>query len=46
MEDLGFEEAAIGALKHWRYEPALDNGRPVSVYHVVKVDFGGSTTEP
>ena len=35
----GFDEAAIAAVKQWRYEPALDKGEPVDVYFTVAVDF-------
>ena len=37
--DLGFEEAAIGAIRQWRYEPARQHGRPVDVYFTVVVTF-------
>jgi len=37
--NLGFEESAIAAVSQWRYEPALQNGRPVEVYFTVVVDF-------
>ena len=36
---LGFEESAILAVLQWRYEPALQNGKPVEVYFTVVVDF-------
>lgn len=35
----GFDLAAIGAVKEWRYEPALMNGRPVAAYITVMVEF-------
>jgi hypothetical protein len=34
-----FSEAAIDAVKNWRYEPALKNGEPVAVFFTVRVDF-------
>ncbi len=37
--NLGFEEAAISAVTQWRYEPAMQNGKPVAVYLTVKVEF-------
>ncbi|NIM00634.1 MAG: TonB family protein [Acidobacteria bacterium] len=37
--NLGFEDSAIAAVKQWRYEPALQNGKPVEVYFTVVVDF-------
>ncbi len=37
--DLGFAEAAIAAVKQWRYRPAMQNGRPVDVYFTVVVNF-------
>ncbi len=36
---VGFEEAAIEAVRLWRYRPAKQSGRPVDVYFTVKVDF-------
>ena len=36
---MGFEEAAMSAVKEWRYEPATQNGRPVEVYFTVFVEF-------
>ncbi|HXV74769.1 MAG TPA: energy transducer TonB [Candidatus Polarisedimenticolaceae bacterium] len=36
---LGFEEAAVDAVRQWRYTPATLDGRPVSVYFTVLVDF-------
>ncbi len=36
---LGFEEAAIAAVRRWRYLPALQDGEPVDVYFTVLVDF-------
>jgi protein TonB len=34
-----FNEAAVDAVRRWRYRPALMNGRPVRVYFSVVVDF-------
>jgi outer membrane biosynthesis protein TonB len=36
---LGFEEAAIHAVAKWRYHPATHNGKPVSVYFTILVEF-------
>jgi len=36
---LGFEEAALGAVNQWRYEPATQSGRAVDVFITVIVDF-------
>ena len=33
-------QAAIDAIKQWKYRPALVNGEPVSVIGTVNVDFG------
>jgi len=38
-EKFGFNEAAIAAVKQWRYHPGRDNGKPVDVYFTVVVDF-------
>jgi protein TonB len=35
----GFEAAAIEAVRMWRYTPGFQNGRPVSVYITIVVDF-------
>jgi len=37
--DLGFEDAAIEAVRQWRYKPGEQNGRPVDVFFNVAVDF-------
>jgi protein TonB len=34
-----FSDTAIGAVRKWRYRPALMNGKPVRVYFTVVVDF-------
>ncbi|WNG40143.1 TonB family protein [Archangium violaceum] len=34
-----FASAAIAAVRTWRYSPALLDGRPLSVYRVVKIPF-------
>lgn len=36
---MGFEESAIEAVQKWRYQPALQNGRPVDVYFTIIVHF-------
>jgi protein TonB len=35
----GFAEAAVAAVSEWRYQPALQYGRPVSVYITIVVSF-------
>jgi TonB family protein len=37
--DCGFEQAAIEAVRQWRYTPATRDGEPVPVYFTVVVDF-------
>lgn len=39
MPSLGFEESAMAAVRQWRYQPAMQRGRPVDVYFTVMVDF-------
>jgi len=34
-----FDDSALDAVRHWRYRPALMNGRPVRVYFKVAVEF-------
>jgi protein TonB len=36
----GFEEAAIAAVKSWRYRPATRNGEPVEIHATRSFDFG------
>jgi periplasmic protein TonB len=36
---MGLSEAAVEAVKKWRYEPARQNGVPVDVYMTVAVQF-------
>ena len=38
-QGLGFEEAAISAVRLWKYEPGLKDGKPVDVYFTIVVDF-------
>lgn len=38
-EKLGFDEAAIAAVRQWKYKPALQNGRPVDVIFTIVIDF-------
>ena len=35
----GFDLAAIDAVKQWRYQPALLQGRPVAAYITVMVEY-------
>jgi TonB family protein len=37
--DCGFEEAAIDAVKKWRYKPGTKNGEAVDVKITVVVEF-------
>jgi TonB family protein len=34
-----FSQAAIDAVKQWRFEPATADGKPVAVYYVLTVNF-------
>ncbi|TDI29681.1 MAG: energy transducer TonB [Acidobacteria bacterium] len=36
---LGFEEAALKAVRQWKYKPGEQNGRAVDVYFTVAVEF-------
>ena len=36
---LGFDEAAVEAVRQWRYKPGLQNGKPVDVYFTIIVEF-------
>ncbi len=33
------DQAAINAVKQWKYQPAMLNGKPVKVYFTVTVNF-------
>ena len=33
------DQAAVNAVKQWKYQPATLNGRPVKVYFTVTVNF-------
>ena len=37
--NMGFEDAAVEAVRKWQYRPATQNGRPVEVYFTVFVEF-------
>jgi protein TonB len=37
--NLGFEDAAMAAVKQWKYQPAMQGNRPVDVYFTIVVDF-------
>ena len=43
---LGFEAAALAAVKRWRYEPAEMNGDTIEVYQTVEVKFDAATSPP
>jgi TonB family protein len=34
-----FEQAAVEALRRWKYRPAMQGGRAVKVYLLVTVEF-------
>ncbi len=36
---LGLTEATVSAISQWRFEPATLNGRPISVYYNLTVNF-------
>jgi len=36
---MGLDEKAIEAVKQWRFEPALKNGKPVAVAINLEVEF-------
>ena len=38
-EGQGFEEAALEAVRQWRYEPASDRGEPTDVTFTIYVEF-------
>ena len=37
----GFEQAAIDAVRQWRYIPGQKDGKPVDIYFTVDIDFAG-----
>ena len=36
---MGLEEAAVEAIKSWKFKPATLNGKPVTVYYNLTVNF-------
>lgn len=36
---MGFEDAAIDAVRRWRFQPSIRDGRKVSSFHVVRLQF-------
>ena len=36
---MGLDQSAVDAVKSWRFKPATLNGRPVSVYYSLTVNF-------
>ena len=43
---VGFEESAIKAVKSWRYEPIVNEGKPMAIWFTVIVDFKHDRDEP
>jgi TonB family protein len=43
---LGFEPAAVKAVKRWRYEPAELNGERIEVVQTVEVTFDAAASRP
>ena len=37
--DVGFEEAAVAAVKQWTFSPAIQNGRAVAVWTGIRITF-------
>ena len=40
--DRAFADEAVDALKHWRYTPAYDHGRPIGVRMELRFDFSAT----
>jgi protein TonB len=36
---MGLDQAAVNAVKTWKFKPATLNGRPVAVYYNLTVNF-------
>jgi TonB family protein len=36
---VGFEAAAVAAVKQWRFEPGMENGEPIEVKTRIKINF-------
>lgn len=36
---VGFEDAAVAAVKKWRFEPGMENGEPIAVQTRLKLNF-------
>ena len=39
---VGFEEAAVAAVKSWRFEPGMEDGEPIEVQTRLKMNFSRS----
>jgi TonB family protein len=38
--DEPFASAALAAVKHWKYTPAMYKGHPISVYRIIQIRSG------
>ena len=38
-QPLGLDQAAVDAIKTWKFKPAMKAGKPVKVYYVLTVNF-------
>jgi protein TonB len=43
VPDVGFEQSAAGAVKHWRFHPALKDGAPIETATIVRLTFAPPT---
>jgi TonB family protein len=39
QKDLGFEEAVTAAVRRWRFDPATEDGRPISAWVTIRIPF-------
>ncbi|MFL6259553.1 MAG: energy transducer TonB [Thermoanaerobaculia bacterium] len=41
-QPMGLDQAAVDAVKNWKFKPATKDGKPVKVYYVLTVNFQGN----
>lgn len=45
-QPMGLDQAAVEAVKTWKFKPAMKDGKPVKVYYVLTVNFQLDNTPP
>ena len=45
-QPMGLDQAAVDAIKTWKFKPAMKDGKPVKVYYVLTVNFQVDDSAP